>query len=147
MTDADATHKPPTKEDLLAFMKEQDPHTVLHTLGIRCVELEADRVVVETDVDERLYQHAGIVHGGVYVLMAESAASTAAALAVDVTRFRVAGQEISASNVRSATTGKLRATTRLLHHGKSAIVYAIDVENDGRLVSTCRCTMAVRPLG
>ncbi len=140
-------HKPPSVDDVIAFMRERDPHTVLHTLGIRAVEITADRVVVETDVDERLFQHAGIVHGGVYVLMAESAASAAAALAVDVTRFRVAGQEISASHVRSATEGTLRATATPLHKGRTSLVYAIVVENDGKLVSVCRCTIAVRPLG
>ena len=31
-----------------------------------------------TKLSERLFQHGGIVHGGVYVLLSESAASTAA---------------------------------------------------------------------
>jgi uncharacterized protein (TIGR00369 family) len=139
-------HIPPSKEDVLAFMREQDPHTVHATLGIEVKEAGADLFVVETEISERLFQHAGIVHGGVYVLMAESAASGAAALAVDVTRFRVAGQEISASHVRASTQGRLRAEARLKSQGRTTLVYAIDVTNDGKLVSTCRCTMAVRPL-
>ena len=136
----------PTVEDVVAFLRERDPHTVHAALGIETVEMTRERVVVEVAVSERLFQHAGVVHGGVYVLLAESAASGAAALAVDVTRFRVAGQEISASHVRSATSGRLRAEAKLVHQGKSALVYAIDVTNDGKLVSTCRCTIAVRPL-
>ncbi|HEY4223166.1 MAG TPA: hotdog fold thioesterase, partial [Myxococcota bacterium] len=82
----------------------------------------------------------------VYVLMAESAASGAAAFAVDVTQFRIAGQEISASHVRSAVSGRLSAEAHLVHRGKSALVYTVDVMNDDKLVSTCRCTIAVRPL-
>ncbi len=139
-------HIPPTKEDVIAFMREQDPHTVHATLGVRIVELDAAKVVLELDVSERLFQHAGVVHGGVYVLLAESAASGAAALTVDVTKYRVAGQEISASHVRAATSGVLRAEARPLHAGRTSLVYAIDVTNDGKLVSTCRCTIAVRPL-
>lgn len=140
---SDADRLPP--EAVLAFMAEREPHTVLATLGIRTTRATAESFVVEVDVDERLFQHAGIVHGGVYVLLAESAASGAAALTVDVLRQRVAGQEISASHVRAATSGTLRAEARPLHVGRTAIVYGIEVTNDGALVSAVRCTIAVRP--
>lgn len=139
-------HIPPSKEDVIAFMREQDPHTVHATLGVRVVDVDADRTVLELDVSERLFQHAGIVHGGVYVLLAESAASGAAALTVDVTKFRVAGQEISASHVRASTSGTLRAVATPLHKGRTSLVYAVEVTNDGKLVSTCRCTISVRPI-
>jgi 1,4-dihydroxy-2-naphthoyl-CoA hydrolase len=140
------SHIPPTREAVIEFMQERDPHTVHATLGVRATQLDPDAFTVEVDVGERLFQHAGIVHGGVYVLLAESAASGAAALTVDVTRFRVAGQEISASHLRPTTAGTLKATARPIHKGRTQIIYAIDVENDGRLVSVCRCTIAVRPL-
>lgn len=141
-----AEHVPPSKEQVIGFMQARDAHTVLHALGVRTVQFDADCAVVEVEVSERLFQHAGIVHGGVYVLLAESAASIAAALSVDVSRFRVAGQEISASHVRASTQGTLRAEARPLHKGRTSIVYSIDVTNDGKLVSTCRCTIAVRPI-
>lgn len=147
---SDPAHTPPSgapsREDVIELIRRQEPHTVLATLGIEVTRFDPDQTVVETEVSERLFQHAGIVHGGVYVLLAESAASTAAALTVDVTRCRIAGQEISASHVRASTSGRLRAEARPVHKGRSSIVYVIDVTNDGRLVSTCRCTIAVRPL-
>lgn len=139
-------HKPPTQDAVIDFIRETDPRTVHQTLGLRITRYAAEGCVVETEVSERLFQHSGIVHGGIYALMAESAASTAAAFAVDVTQFRVAGQEISCSHVRPATTGSLRAEARLVHRGKTVLVYLADVENDGKLVSSCRITMAVRPL-
>jgi 1,4-dihydroxy-2-naphthoyl-CoA hydrolase len=138
---------PPSREDLIDFIRRADPHTVHGTLGIEITKFDAEHTVVEVDISDRLFQHGGIVHGGIYVLLAESAASTAAAFSVDISRFRVAGQEISASHLRPSTAGRLRAEARPVHKGRSAIVYAIDVRNDGELVSTCRCTMAVRPLG
>lgn len=135
-----------TREEVIAFIRAQDPQTVLATLGVEITRFDPESSVVEVDVSERLFQHAGIVHGGVYVLLAESAASVAAALTVDVGRFRVAGQEISASHLRASTSGRLRAEAKPVHKGRTALVYAIDVTNDGKLVSTCRCTIAVRPL-
>lgn len=143
---SDPTDVPPSREDVIEYIRHRDPHTVLATLGVEITRFDPDCTVAEVEVSERLFQHAGIVHGGVYVLLAESAASTAAALTVDVTRFRVAGQEISASHVRATTAGRLRAEARPLHKGRTALVYAIDVTNDGKLVSTCRCTIAVRPI-
>jgi uncharacterized protein (TIGR00369 family) len=134
-----------TREELIRFLDEGTPRTVLGALGARIEKYDADETVVACDIDERHLQHAGVVHGGVYVVLAESAASTAAAFSVDIEKYRVAGQEISASHVRPATSGTLRATTRPLAKGKTALVYAIDVTCDGKLVSTCRCTVAVRP--
>jgi 1,4-dihydroxy-2-naphthoyl-CoA hydrolase len=137
----------PSKDDVIAFIQSRDPHTVFAALGISVSRFGADETVVEVDVTERLFQHAGIVHGGIYVLLMESAASICAALAVDIGKNRVAGQEISASHLRPVSEGRLIAKARPLHRGKSTLVYACDVECEGRLVSTGRCTMAVRPLG
>lgn len=138
-------HKPPSEDAVIEFIRAIDPQTVHHTLGLRLTRFAAEGCVVETEVSERLFQHAGIVHGGIFALMAESAASTAAAFAVDVSKFRVAGQELSASHLRPVTTGSLRAEARLIHRGRTTLVYVVDVENDGKLASTCRITMAVRP--
>jgi 1,4-dihydroxy-2-naphthoyl-CoA hydrolase len=140
------SHIPPSREDLIAFFMEREPHTVHHALNIRTTNPDPDAFTVEVDVSERLFQHAGIVHGGIYVLLAESAASGAAAFTVDVTKYRVAGQEISASHVRASTSGVLRAVAKLVHKGRTQLVYSINVENDGRVVSIVRCTIAVRPI-
>lgn len=137
----------PSREDLIAFIEEHHAKTVLGTLGVRYTSYEPDAVTVEVDADERLHQHAGIVHGGVYVLLAESAASTAAALSVNVLENRVAGQEINANHLRSAVSGTIRATARPIHRGKTTHVYNIDVtDQDGRLLCVSRCTVAIRPV-
>jgi 1,4-dihydroxy-2-naphthoyl-CoA hydrolase len=136
----------PSQEDIVAFIRSQDPHTIFAALGITVARFGTDETVVEVDVGERLFQHAGIVHGGVYVLLMESAASICAALLADVTKNRVAGQEISASHLRPVTTGRLVARARPLHVGRSSIVCACDVECGGKLVSTGRCTLAIRPI-
>jgi 1,4-dihydroxy-2-naphthoyl-CoA hydrolase len=131
-----------------SFIRTQHEHTVLGALGIEITRFGADASTVEVLVSSRLFQHAGLVHGGVYVLLMESAASIAAAMAVDMTAHRIAGQEISASHVRAVTDGRLSATAKPLHQGRTAIVYDCRVvDGDGRLVSTGRCTIAVRPIG
>lgn len=134
-----------TREDILAYIEATDPDTVHGTLGIRFEELEAEAVTVAVDVDQRLYQHAGIVHGGIFVLLAESAASTCAALNVEIEQVEVSGMEINANHLRKVTAGTLRATARPLHRGSTTHVYGIEVKNDDALVCVSRCTIAVRP--
>jgi uncharacterized protein (TIGR00369 family) len=134
-------------EDVVSYMKAIDQKTVLHTLGARIERFAASGTEVAIDVDERLHQHSGIVHGGIYALLAESAASVAAALAVDVSEHWVAGMSINCSHIRAVREGTLRATAELIHHGRSSLVYRVDVRNqDGALVSACRCTLAKRPM-
>jgi 1,4-dihydroxy-2-naphthoyl-CoA hydrolase len=131
---------------LIAVIEERHPHTALHALGISFSKYGGEHSEVVVDVTERLFQHAGMVHGGVYVLLMESAASVAAAFAVDMTKVRVAGQEISATHVRGSTAGRLVCGAKLVHGGKTTMVYQCDCWNDGRLVSTGRCTIAIRDL-
>jgi uncharacterized protein (TIGR00369 family) len=126
------------------YVEQVDPQTVHKTLGISYGRLDPDEVTAETEVDERLFQHAGIVHGGVFVTLAESAASMCAALNVDIARFNVAGMEINANHLRRVTSGKLVATARPVHRGGRTHVYAVELHNDGELVCVSRCTMAVR---
>jgi len=132
---------------LRAYIDEVHADTVLGALGMRFTTLTKDEVSVDVDVGKHLFQHAGIVHGGVYVLLAESAASTAAALAVDFLTNRVTGMEINANHLHPVTSGTLRATARPIHRGKTTHVYGIEVtDQDARLVSIVRCTVAIRPI-
>jgi 1,4-dihydroxy-2-naphthoyl-CoA hydrolase len=134
------------RERLIALIEERHPHTALHALGISFSRYGSDYSEVVVDVTERLFQHAGVVHGGVYVLLMESAASVAAAFAVDMTKVRVAGQEMSATHVRASASGRLVCGAKLVHGGKTTMVYQCDCLNDGKLVSTGRCTIAIRQL-
>lgn len=133
------------REDLIALIKMRDANTVHGALGIRIEAFGAEETVVGVDVSERLFQHAGVVHGGVYVLLAESAASIAAALSVDMERFDVAGMEINANHLKKVTSGTLRATARRLHRGRSSMVFGIEVtDSAGEKICLSRCTIAIR---
>lgn len=135
---------PISHEQRIAYIEARRDHTVHGLLGVRIVSY--DPVTVEIDVDERLHQEAGIVHGGVFMLLAESAASIQAAMEVDLARVTVSGQSFEAHHLRPVRDGRLRATSRLLHAGSTRRLYDVDVvTEDGRVASTARVTMAVRP--
>ena len=121
--------------------------TVMDTLGLRVNSYDPDRVIVATDVSDRLFQPFGVVHGGIYVLMAETAASVAASVSVDLSKEIPLGMEINANHLRPVSRGTLRAIASPIHRGRTSHVYGIEVvdEND-KLVSISRCTIAIRPL-
>jgi len=135
-----------TRDQVIEFVKARHANTVLGKLGVEYTSFDPDAVTVEVPVSEALFQHAGIVHGGVYVLLAESVASTAAALTVDMTQVDVLGLEINANHLRAVTSGTVSATATAVHRGRMTHVYTVDVKDaDGRLVCTSRCTLAIRP--
>ncbi len=133
-----------TRQELMEIIKHRHKNTVLEALGIS-VDAFDPEVVVSLVVDHRHLQHAGIVHGGIFVLLAESAASIAGALLVDITKYNVFGMEINANHVRSVASGKISAQSRLIYQGRTTLVYGIEITNDkSELVSVSRCTLAVR---
>ncbi len=138
--------QPLDRETFIAHVEKLSPHTVFAPLGIRIERADPDAFAVALDVDERHFQHLGIVHGGVNVLLAESAASMAAAMSVDVTRNAIFGVDINATHLKAKRSGTLIATARPIHRGRTIHVYAIEVlDEDGDLVCVSRCTIAVRP--
>jgi uncharacterized protein (TIGR00369 family) len=84
-----------------------------------------------------------MLHGGVSVVLAESAASVGGHLAAPSGHTAV-GIEINANHVRSVQEGRLTATATPLHTGRSTQVWTIKIEDeDDRLVCASRCTLAV----
>ncbi len=139
--------EPSIQERIEAWLRDRYPHTVLQTLGMHVESYDADRVVVSVEVSERLFQPMGIVHGGIYVLMAETAASIAAAMSIDPLREVVMGMEINANHLRPVSEGRLRAVSSPLHKGRTTMVYHIDIlDQKDRRVAVSRCTMARRPI-
>ncbi|HEU4900079.1 MAG TPA: PaaI family thioesterase, partial [Actinomycetota bacterium] len=66
---------PPDRPD-----RDQLEVGLVKLLGLRFEEASADRVVLGCTVTPDLHQPFGLVHGGVYATMAETAASVAGAL-------------------------------------------------------------------
>ncbi|MDA0713353.1 MAG: PaaI family thioesterase [bacterium] len=130
------------------FIKEMEirhKNTVLETLGIT-VEAYEPEVVVSLLVDNRHLQHAGIVHGGIYVLLAETAASIAGALSINMLESDIFGMEINANHLKPAYAGeKISATAKIIHKGRTTMVVTVEIASSkGHLVSVGRCTLAVR---
>ena len=116
--------------------------TVAH-LGIEFEEVGDDFIRARAPVDSRTLQPAGILHGGVSVVLAETLGSCGAAWAAP-DGSQVVGLDINANHIRSARSGWVHGVARPVHVGRSTQVWHIELtDDDARLTCISRLTMAV----
>lgn len=118
-------------------------NTVVSLLGIEFLEVGDDFLRARAPVDARTRQPAGILHGGVSVVLAETLGSCGAAFAAPQ-GHRVVGLEINANHLRSATSGWVTGLARPYHIGRTTHVWHIELRDDAdKLTCISRITMAV----
>lgn len=130
--------------DLL--LAAQSRQTVLDTLDIKIEAADREHVVLSMPVTSKVHQYTGIMHGGVSVLMAETAAAIGAAFNTDLENFTPVGIEINANHIRSVSRGTVTAHAKPVYHGRSLSIWSVEIKDErDRLVSTSRCTMMLKP--
>lgn len=102
------------------------------TLGIRYSAVGPEEVVAEIDINDSLVQPAGLVHGGVYSSLVESAASFAAMIH---TGNPILGVNNSTDFLSSAHEGTLRAAVTPLQVGSRTQVWQVDITQGERLIA------------
>ncbi|PSQ88794.1 MAG: esterase, partial [Bacteroidetes bacterium QH_2_63_10] len=91
---------------------------VAEVLGIEIEEMNPERVTATMPVTPDHHQPFGMLHGGVSVVLAESAASVGGHLASPSGHTAV-GIEVNANHVRPVREGRLTATATPLHTGRT----------------------------
>jgi 1,4-dihydroxy-2-naphthoyl-CoA hydrolase len=104
-------------------------------LGLRFEQASGDRVVLTCPVTPDLHQPFGLVHGGVYATLAETAASVGGSL-----WFGDQGKVVGVSNhtdfLRAVRVGQLRAEATPLARGRTTQLWQVEIGDDrGRLVA------------
>jgi len=118
-------------------------NALLH-VGIEITDIGPDYISGSMPVDHRTMQPAGILHGGLSVVLAESLGSIASNLIVQAEGKICVGLEINANHIASAKEGKVLGTAKLLHAGAKTHVWDIRItKENGKLVCISRLTMAV----
>jgi len=128
------------------MMRSGADRTILKTLNIKVELAERERVVLSMPVTERVHQYTGLLHGGVSVVLAETAASIGAALNTDLERYTPVGVEINANHIRSVSSGKVTAEAVPVYKGRLMTVWSIEIKDErDRLICVSRCTLALKP--
>lgn len=130
----------------MTLTRDNATQNLASALGIEIVELTKDRVVATMPVDHRTRQPFGILHGGASVALAETVASIAGTLNVDLDKFIVVGLEINANHLRAKKDGVVTGTATPIHVGRSTQVWGVEiVDEQQRRICVSRCTLAVVP--
>jgi 1,4-dihydroxy-2-naphthoyl-CoA hydrolase len=115
-------------------------------LGIEFTQVGEDFLTARMPVTDRTRQPLGYLHGGASATLAETLGSVAGMFTVDPDQHFVMGLEINANHVRAVREGSVTGTARPLHIGRTTQVWEIRiVDEEDRLVSISRLTLAVRP--
>ena len=98
-------------------------------LGMEFAEASGDRVVITCKVRPELHQPYGILHGGVYCSLVESAASLGAALWLG-DDGNVVGVANTTNFLRATREGTLTATATPLQRGRTQQLWQVEVVDD-----------------
>ena len=107
----------------------------IKVVGLRIGEASGDRAVLTCPVTPDLHQPFGLVHGGVYATLAETAASVGGSL-----WFGDQGKVVGVSNhtdfLRAVRRGELRAEATPLSRGRTTQLWQVEIgDEQGRLVA------------
>jgi 1,4-dihydroxy-2-naphthoyl-CoA hydrolase len=100
-----------------------------NVLGTEFEEVTADRVVLRCAIKPHLHQPYGIVHGGVYCSLVETAASVAAAMWLG-DRGNVVGVANHTNFIRATREGTLRVVATPVQRGRTQQLWQVDITDD-----------------
>jgi uncharacterized protein (TIGR00369 family) len=112
--------------------------TYVGLTGIDLTEAGPDRAAGRVEINENHHQPYGVVHGGVYCTLAETLASTGAALwAMDQGMAGAVGLSNKTDFIRATTDGTLVGVALPIHRGRTQQLWQVEVtrESDGKLVA------------
>jgi uncharacterized protein (TIGR00369 family) len=98
-------------------------------LGLELVEASSDKVVCALTIKPHLHQPYGILHGGVYCSMVETAASLAAAIWLG-DKGQVVGVANTTNFIRATREGTLTATATPLQRGRTQQLWQVEITDD-----------------
>lgn len=114
-------------------------HTAfLELLGMHYDRMDQAGVEGWMDVDERHHQPFGIVHGGIWSAVIETAASLGAWHAVRERGLNVVGVSNHTDFLRSSVRGRVRFAAAPVHQGRTSQLWEVEItrEADGKLVAS-----------
>lgn len=106
-------------------------------IGLQLTQTDGDRTSGVVDVDARLHQPYGIVHGGVYCAMVETLASVGGARwAIAQGMVGAVGLSNTTDFLRSVREGRITGVATPLHQGRTQQLWQVEIASaDGKRVA------------
>lgn len=116
-------------------------------LEIQFTEYDGKRIVATIEVSNYHLQPKGVVHGGVYISMAETIAGAGSSLLVESEGKIALGTTVNSQHIASKKEGKIIATGELIHKGTFKHIWDIKITDEsGKLISISRVTNSIKDL-
>jgi 1,4-dihydroxy-2-naphthoyl-CoA hydrolase len=118
------------------------PNTAPEALGVEIVSADAEHILLRMPMSDRARQPYGLLHGGISMVLAETAASLHACWDVDLARCAPVGVEINGSHLRSASDGYILAKGSVVRRSAKLAVHNVEIrhEETDRLLCLARVT-------
>ena len=126
----------------LESAREFGKNSAFDALGGQVIALDDEQVVLHMPISNASRQPWGQLHGGVSLLLAETAASLHAAWGVDLNRVVPVGIEINGSHLTSAREGTVEAIGRVIRRGRNLVVHQVEITHleTGKMLCVARVT-------
>ena len=134
--------EPKSAEDL----RQMWPGSALEFFGLVLKEADEERLILEMPIRPEFRQPAGLLHGGMHLFLAESAASLHACLGVDLRARQPVGIEVNGSHLRAIQEGVLVAEATVARRSHTLVVHGVTIRSreSGRRLCVCRVTNLYR---
>jgi uncharacterized protein (TIGR00369 family) len=115
-------------------------------IGAEMLELGSEEARGRIAVADHHKQPFGLVHGGLYGVLAESLCGEATLRIVGPEGNVPLGQSNAITFLRPITEGHINALARRRHGGRTSWIWDVEISDDeGRLCALVRMTFAIRP--
>jgi 1,4-dihydroxy-2-naphthoyl-CoA hydrolase len=133
---------PKDSELWLQGIKQISENTASDFLGIEIVEIDDNHIVLTMPITDKARQPMGLLHGGINMVLAETAASLHSCWGVDLSEKTPVGIEINGSHVRSASEGTVKAVGKVIRRSRNFVFHQVDIylSETEELLSTARVT-------
>jgi 1,4-dihydroxy-2-naphthoyl-CoA hydrolase len=125
-------------EQLRALLSKTAPEA----LGVEIISADKESLVLQMPMSDRARQPLGLLHGGISMVLAETAASLHACWDIDLSLFIPVGIEINGSHIRSASEGHILSKATILRRSTKLVVHNVEIvhQESGRVLCLARVT-------
>jgi 1,4-dihydroxy-2-naphthoyl-CoA hydrolase len=118
------------------------PKTAPEALGVEIVSADAERILLRMPMSDQARQPSGLLHGGISMVLAETAASLHACWDLDLSRTVPVGIEINGSHIRPASDGHILAKASVSRRSFKLVVHTAEIvhEESGQVLCHSRVT-------
>lgn len=134
-------------QKILDRLNQMNVNTLMEVLGIQFTAVGENYLEASMEVNSRVHQPYGILHGGASIALAETVGSTLSAISVDHSKFKAVGLQMTANHLRPKREGKIIARAEFVKKGRMVHLVKIEIrDEDGKEICYCHLTNSIVPV-